>query len=120
MIKKFEAGERIFSEGDIGKEAYLIKSGHVSVWRLSNGEKVHLAVKDEGQIIGEMSLLDETDCSASITAETPVELQVITRDDLAALLNDAPELLSQIMSQLMESLRSANDLVAMYSSRIDG
>ena len=120
MIKKFDAGQSIFTEGGVGKEAYLIKSGHVSIWRQSNGEKVHLAVKDEGEIIGEMSLLDDTECSASVTAETPVELEVITRDDLAALLDEAPELLSKIMSQLMESLRTANDLVSMYSSQIDG
>ena len=119
MIKKFEAGQSIFTEGGVGNEAYLIRSGHVSIWRQSKGEKVHLAVRDEGEIIGEMSLLDETECSASVTAESAVELEVITRDDLAKLLEQAPDMLSKIMSQLMESLRSANDLVSMYSSQLD-
>lgn len=119
MIKKFSEGDEIVKEGDIGSEAYLIKSGHVSIWRMSNGEKVHLAVKCEGEIIGEMSLLDETECSASVTAASAVELEVITREDLAKLLDEAPGMVSIIMHQLMESLRASNDLVAMYSSQMD-
>ena len=119
MIKKFDAGQNIYTEGSIGEEAYLIKSGHVDIWREIKGEKVHLAVRAEGEIIGEMSLLDETECSASVTAAAAVELVVITREDLAKLLDEAPEMLSKIMHQLMESLRSANDLVSMYSSRVE-
>lgn len=117
MIKKFKAGQFIFMEGATGEEAYLIKKGHVSVWTERAGERVHLAVKDEGEIVGEMSLLDETAYSASVTAESDVEVEVITRKDLERMLEKVPALLSQIMHQLMESLRNANELVSMYSAR---
>lgn len=119
MIRKFNAGEFIFREGETGVEAYLIKSGHVSIWTEREGERVHLAVRDEGEIVGEMSLLDETACSASVTAESDVELEIITREDLERMLAGAPALLSQIMHQLMESMRNANELVSMYSARFD-
>ncbi len=119
VIKKFDEGEDIFKEGDVGTEAYLIKSGHVSISRMSKGEKVHLAVKCEGEIVGEMSLLDETECSATVTASSPVELEVITKANLEELLADAPEMLATIMHQLMESLRSSNDLLSMYSAQLD-
>lgn len=118
-MKTFEAGQEIVKEGDLGTEAYLIKSGQVSVWREREGEKVHLAMKCEGEIVGEMSLLDETECSASVTADTDVEAEVITREDMEQMLKDAPDVLSTIVHQLMESLRTADDLVAMYSSQID-
>lgn len=119
MIKKLEAGQFIFREGEVGREAYLIRSGHVAIWTERGGERVHLAVRDEGEIVGEMSLLDETACSASVTAESDVELEVITREDLEGMLEGAPAVLSTIMHQLMESLRNSNDLVSMYSSRLD-
>ncbi len=120
MTKTFEAGQHIFEEGSIGAEAYLIRSGRAAVWREQDGEKVHLAVKCEGEIIGEMSLLDNAECSASVTAETQVEVDVITREDMEKMLAEAPETLSLVVHQLMESLRTSNDLLLMYSSRIAG
>jgi len=120
MNKTFEAGQEILKEGEPGTEAYLIKSGQASVWRERKGEKVHLALKCEGEVIGEMSLLDDTECSASVTAETDMEVQVITREDMERMLEDCPQVLSVIVRQLMESLRTADDLVSMYSAQLEG
>lgn len=117
MIKTYDKGRNIILEGELGTEAYLIKEGQVSVWRESNGEKIHLAVKVEGDIVGEMSLLDDTECTATVTADTPLKVQVITRGDLEKMLDQADPMLGKIIRQLMESVRSANDLIEMYSSR---
>lgn len=115
--KVFGRGETIFKEGEIGTEAYWIRKGHVSIWRQEGDQRVHLAVRAEGDIIGEMALIDETDRSATVTAEDEVEVQVITRDDMHKMVKMCPKPLAAVLHQLMESLRTSNDLISMYASR---
>jgi CRP-like cAMP-binding protein len=110
-------GEDLFREGEPGSEAYLIRSGLVGIWRQEGSRRVNLAARCEGQIVGEMALLDDSPRSANVTAERATELSVITRSELQALLGESPGLMSTILMQLLESLRSANDLIAMYASR---
>lgn len=115
--KKLEKGENLFKEGDIAQEAYLIKNGYVSIWRTEDSRRINLATKSEGEIIGEMALIDDTTRSATVTAESNVEVEIITKSQLEAMLARSPETVSVILHQLLESLRSSNDLIAMYASR---
>ena len=115
--KKLHKGEHLFKEGDIAQEAYLIKSAYVSIWKTEDSQRVNLATKVEGEIIGEMALIDDTTRSATVTAESDVEVEIITKVQLEAMLSNAPETLSAILHQLLESLRNSNDLITMYASR---
>lgn len=115
--KKLKKGDFLFKEGEIASEAYLIKNGYVSIWRTEDSKRVNLATKTEGEIIGEMALIDHTTRSASVTAESDLEVEVITKEQLEDMLSKAPETLSVILHQLLESLRISNDLIAMYVAR---
>lgn len=115
--KKLKKGDYLFKEGETASEAYLIKNGYVSIWRTEDSKRISLATKAEGEIIGEMALIDNTSRSASVTAESDLEVEVITKEELEAMLSNAPETLSVILHQLLESLRSSNDLIAMYAAR---
>lgn len=116
--RKFKQGEALFTEGEPGTEAYLITSGYVAIWRMEAGQRVSLAERGEGEIVGEMALVDEAPRSANVTAETEVSVHIIRREQLQLLLDAAPKTLTTILHQLLESLRTANDLIAMYASRL--
>jgi CRP-like cAMP-binding protein len=113
----FRRGDTIFQEGELGTEAYRIRAGYVQIWRMEDGQKVNLAVRSEGDLIGEMALFDNCQRSASVTAGAPVEVEVITKEDLQNILKNAPEILTALLHQIMDSLRSANDLISMYAAR---
>ncbi|TFH14830.1 MAG: cyclic nucleotide-binding domain-containing protein [Lentisphaerales bacterium] len=116
--KTFLPGEDLFIEGQQGTEAYLIRSGHVAIWRTDNGTRVNIAVRAEGEVVGEMALIDDAVRSATVTAESRVEAETITRQQLLDLVDKAEEPLSRILHQLFESLRAANDLISAYASQI--
>jgi CRP-like cAMP-binding protein len=120
ITKTFAAGEALFEEGDTGGEAYLIKTGLVGITRVESGKKVNLAARSDGSIVGEMALIDDTVRSATVTAEQETVVEVICKDDLDAMVENVPEDLQVILSQLFESLRTANDLIGMYASRPAG
>ena len=115
--REFEVGQVIFSEGEDGVEAYLIVDGYVAVSRKEAGQTVALGTRAEGEIIGEMALLEEAPRSATVTAQSAVKVEVITQESLSAMLTGVPETVTTILTQLLESLRNANDLIGMYASR---
>jgi len=115
--RSLKKGEILFREGEEASEAYLIRKGYVSIWRTEGSKCINLATKAEGEIIGEMALIDATTRSANVTAESDVVVEVIARTQLYAELENAPATITVILHQLLESLRCANDLIAMYASR---
>ena len=80
--KTIAAGEYIFREGDVGDEAYLIKSGEVEISRMSGDRDVHIAEVGEGSVIGEMALIDSEPRMASARAVKKTVLTVIPKEDL--------------------------------------
>jgi len=63
--KQARANEKIFHEGEIGTEMYLIGSGKVRISKMVPGVgEEALAILREGAFFGEMALLDDTPRSA--------------------------------------------------------
>jgi CRP-like cAMP-binding protein len=80
--KKASRGEILFEEGDLGSEAYLIQEGEIEIFqRVGNAEHV-IATLGKGEIIGEMSLIDNQPRMASARVLDNSRLTVITRESV--------------------------------------
>ncbi len=108
----FKAGESIIEEGDEGSWAYIILSGKVKVYKNTGAGEVTLAVIDNGQVFGEMALIEDRPRSASVKALTSLKLRVINRNQFNELLRENPSTLIPIMKSLFERLREASDMLA--------
>jgi CRP/FNR family transcriptional regulator, cyclic AMP receptor protein len=80
-LRRYNAGEVIVQENDLGETAYLIGQGRVEVTKELDGRNVHLAYLDVGEIFGEMSMIDEKPRSATVTAVTETVVSELHRDD---------------------------------------
>ena len=107
--KMVSAGDIIFEEGEVGEMAYLIISGEVEIFRASGNTERVLATLDRGEIIGEMSLIDNSPRMASARALSDTEMSIISRNSLQARLD-----------RLEESDRVLRRLIAVLVSRIRG
>jgi len=116
LKKTFESGQVIFKEGDPGTEAYLIRTGYVAISKAEGSQMVELATRGPGEIMGEMALIDDKPRSATVSAKTKVEAEVITRTDLKSMLSQAQEPLVTILHQLLVRLRDANEMAASYAA----
>ncbi|HEX6383737.1 MAG TPA: cyclic nucleotide-binding domain-containing protein, partial [Anaerolineae bacterium] len=56
---RLPAGDFLFAEGSPGDRAFVIKEGLVEIIKFSGGREVLLAVRGSGDVIGEMSVLEE-------------------------------------------------------------
>jgi CRP-like cAMP-binding protein/thioredoxin reductase/Fe-S-cluster-containing hydrogenase component 2 len=72
-VKKFNAGQTIFNEGDAADGLYLIRRGSVTVSRRLGGKEVVMSYVPAGNYVGEMALISGAPRSATVKAAVAVE-----------------------------------------------
>ena len=102
--QSYKAGETIFREGDPGDVFFVIKKGSAAV---RSGNRT-LQVLGEGEIFGEMALVDNEPRSASIVAETDCTVVPIGEKQFLFMTSEAPYFALSVMKVLVRRLRSAN------------
>jgi CRP-like cAMP-binding protein len=117
--KQLKANERVFQEGDVGTEMYIIAAGKVRISKMVQGVgEEALAVLEAGSYFGEMALIDDTPRSADATAHLPCTLYVIQKADLEQLMflhkDLAYELLWTFVRTLSARLRETNDKIKAF------
>jgi EAL domain-containing protein (putative c-di-GMP-specific phosphodiesterase class I) len=103
--RHFERGEPIFSEGDAPDCAYLIEEGQVEIWVEQRGERLTLAYLGQGEILGEMAVIDRAPRSASATALGAVTATEIRADQLRERLDEADPILRALLIGLLSRYR---------------
>ncbi|HAA92122.1 MAG: cAMP-binding protein [Rhodospirillaceae bacterium] len=76
--KSIPAGTQIFREGDPGRNAFIVQSGEVEIWKGNDNEKRRLGLVTKGGIFGEMALVDDTPRMASATTVTDCVLVAVS------------------------------------------
>ena len=107
-LSRYEAGDIIIQENDLGETAYVITQGQVEVTKALQGQKVHLAYLEAGETFGEMSMIDEKPRSATVTAVTETLVSEIRRDDFFESFQTDPKVALQLLKVLFERLREAD------------
>lgn len=96
-----DAGRVLVDQGQAGREAFIVLSGSATVKR--NGRKI--ATLGEGEQFGELALLDHGPRTASVVADTPMRLLVISSRSFAAVLDDVPTLANKLLAALATRIR---------------
>jgi signal transduction histidine kinase len=104
--RRLEPGEVLFNQGDTGDRAYVIRDGELEVLKISGGREVLLAVRRSGDVVGELSLLEEAPRMASARARGPVTLITIERKAFEELLETSTTATRALLHTVMERLRS--------------
>ena len=98
-------GELLFAEGDRGDKAYIIKEGQLEITKQTSGREVLLAVRGEGDVIGEMALLEEAPRMASVRARVPTALITVRKEMLDNLLATSPSAARAMLQTVIERWR---------------
>jgi CRP-like cAMP-binding protein len=107
----FVAGQQIFAEGEPSEAAYIIVSGVVEIIKPTAAGELLLAVLREGDIFGEMGLVDEAPRSAAARAAQPVTVTAIDREEFIQLILSGSEPGLALLRTLFERLRTTNQLL---------
>jgi len=102
--ESFDKGSYIVSEGELGKELYIIIKGEVEV--VSGGNKIDKMTA--GASFGEMSLIDSQPRSADVVALTDVLLLKIERNNFNKILKQREEVALGVIRVLNRRIRNLN------------
>jgi CRP-like cAMP-binding protein len=116
-ILAFSAGERIFAQGDLGTEMFIIQEGEVEIVKHIGGESHTLSRLEKGDFFGEMALLEALPRTADAVAITEVKVVAINGSRFDEMLRKNPEVAVRIIRKYSKRLREANTLLEKLVGR---
>ncbi|MBD3223508.1 MAG: cyclic nucleotide-binding domain-containing protein [Caldithrix sp.] len=121
---KYNQGDRIIRQGDLGNYLYIIKEGQAKVvaeMDLSNEETL-LSRLSKDDYFGEMALLTGEPRSASVIAESDIELLRLAKTEFDLLLLKEPTITLSMTHMLSQRLRltdkKLHEIEQSYKRRI--
>lgn len=95
--QRFEAGQVMVAEGDVGETFYLLVRGTAAVVSTTvDGEEFGIGVLQDGDFFGEIALLRAVPRTATVRARTPCLVLTLTRASFEGLVSGAPQLRSTL------------------------
>ena len=105
----YDKGAVIFKQGDHGQHALFIERGTVDVIIQKDGADLTIATLGAGEIIGEMSMIDDAPRSANVIATEETEVIVIQRSRFIAPLTSADPMMNLILRVVLTRFRDAQN-----------
>lgn len=103
-----EHGDLLMEEGDQGEVMYWLIAGCLQVYHTVDGQEIELGIIRTGELVGEMSFLDQQTRSASVRAMEPSELLIIPNGKFATILENQPGWFKSLVRTLSNRLRDTN------------
>jgi ATP-binding cassette subfamily B protein len=93
VTERYPRGKRIIEEGDPGDKLYILARGSAEVRRRDpDGEERTIAVLEDGDVFGEIALLDDVPRIASVVTRTPCLVLTLGRQQFDQILATVPGL----------------------------
>ena len=112
ITKDVRSGATIFTKGEPGQSMFAVCRGTVKISvPSSEGKDAVFNFINEGEIFGEIALLDGHPRTADAIATTACHLMMIDRRDFLPLIRDYPDLAARIIDVLCARLRHTSEQV---------
>lgn len=111
-------GHTLFQAGDPGDSLFIVRVGEIELFiKDTAGQKITLTTAEEGDMFGELAMLDTGPRTATALALTDSEVLVLDRDDLVLLFKRKPEAALHMLAALSGLTRKADELLRTRVSR---
>ena len=92
----------ICCEHEPGNELFIIQEGQIKITKVIQNKEVLLAVLKEGDIFGEMALIENKPRSASAIAFGTTKVMAVNKNNFEAMISNQPQLVARLISLLAE------------------
>lgn len=126
--REFASGAVLMYEGEPGERVMILESGRVKVTRIeAGGHETLLSIRDPGDIVGELAVIDQGDRLGTVTALEPVRALVVAASVFRAHLESAPRVAVVLLEVVARRFRettvkrsqfAASDTVGRLAARI--
>lgn len=102
--RTYPRGTMIFSDFQPGSEMFIIKEGSVKISKVTNDTEVTLAILKQGDMFGEMALLNNDLRSASAIANETCKLTAVSMSNFIKITETNPAMITKITTTFSDRL----------------
>ncbi|MFC1996123.1 cyclic nucleotide-binding domain-containing protein [Chloroflexota bacterium] len=107
--KVFEDGEIIIQQGEVGNCMYVIQEGKVEVLIVQDDQEVQLAIRGEGEYVGEMAIFERDVRSATVRALGSVRMLTIDKKNFLRRISQDPSLAFRVVESMSRRIRELSE-----------
>jgi CRP-like cAMP-binding protein len=116
VFRDLRPDEVLVKEGTSDNHLYVIVNGALGVVRnAGTTERVTLLTLTAGDLVGELSFIDETPHYASLVAISPTRVLGLEREKLESLLLVHPEIVYRVMRAIVRTVHEIQRRISMQS-----
>jgi len=110
--KNYPRNSLMIQQGDIGESLYLLRRGRAKVYLSEpGGREVILAFLGPEDFLGEMALIDDEPCSASVMTTDDSEFVSVKKKDFLRVLASSPSMAVNLLKAMSGRLRESNQQI---------
>jgi uncharacterized membrane protein len=111
-------GEILFEKGDPGESLFIVREGKVELFiRNVTGEKIVLTVAEQGDLFGELAVLNPGSRTATAVALCETELIAMNRENLRLFFQKTPDAALDMIAAMGQMIRNADDILRTQVAR---
>jgi CRP/FNR family transcriptional regulator, cyclic AMP receptor protein len=122
VVASYEKGDIIIKQGDTGTDICVILSGGADVLVAKDGLEHFITELGQGDLFGEMVLINETQRSANIVANQHCDILVIGQEDFYSYFKKKPKVFAlmvlNVTRLVTKRLKASNKAIEGLNQRI--
>ena len=116
--KTFKPGEVLIHEGEDNRDLYILSSGVIEVTVKNELSPVVVGEINSPEILGELSFLNGTPRTATVTAKTDVEVFILSYEKVKQDISDIPAWFKLILLAFTSRMKSCDEKIKEYDHMI--
>ena len=116
--KTFKPGEVLIHEGEDNRDLYILSSGVIEVTVKNELSPVVVGEINSPEILGELSFLNGTPRTATVTAKTDVEVFLLSYEKVKQDISDIPAWFKLILLAFTSRMKSCDEKIKEYDHMI--
>ena len=116
--KTFKPGEVLIHEGEDNRDLYIVSHGVLEVTVKNELAPVVVSEINSPEILGELSFLNGTPRTATVTAKTDAEVFILSYEKVKQEVSDIPTWFKLVLSTLTSRMKSCAEKIKEYDHRI--
>ncbi len=116
--KTFKSGEVLIHEGEDNRDLYILSDGVIEVSVKNELSPVVVSEVHSPEILGELSFLNGTPRTATVTAKTDVEVFILSYEKVKQDISDIPAWFKLILRTFTSRMKSCDEKIKEYDHKI--
>ena len=116
--EKYKAGEVIIHEGEKNRDLYVLSEGTLEVSVSDKSKKIVVSEINPPEILGEISFLNGSPRTATVSAKTDVEMFILSYKKVQQELSNIPKWFRMILLAFTNRMKSCDATIKEYDQKV--